>query len=207
MMKVCAGIRAPPFSSTNGLPKELVVAAHDLSAQMPTHLLAVYGKSDNSGRASMSLYPAHNIVLSAYCANMPVLPYSSPLSPLLKGGRVQLPVVPICLPHPQSYATIQQYLYTKDRISLIMSMLPTLPPRGVLSGGSSATAQYARDLAQTFTTQKILSLLRNAHGLYRNMCALEVQEDLMWQLVSVAWEILLSALALSAHVPLLAPLL
>ncbi|KAI0703043.1 hypothetical protein BC835DRAFT_1319635 [Cytidiella melzeri] len=207
MMKVCSGIRAPPFSSTNGLPKELVVLAHDLSAQMPTHLLAVYGQTESSAKASMSLFPAHNIVLSAYCANMPSLPYSSPPAPAQQGGPVQLPVVPVNLPHPQSYAHIQQYLYTKDRVSFIMSMLPSIPPQGVLSGSSSATAQYAKDVAATFTTQKILALLRNVHGTYRNLCALEVQEDLVWQLINVAWEVLLTALAVSAKAPHLAPLL
>lgn len=206
-MKVCSGIRAPPFSSANGLPKELVVLAEDLSAQMPTHLLAVYGKSENGAKASMSLFPAHDVVLSAYCANMPSLPYSSPPPPSQKGGPVQLPVVPISLPHPQSYAPIQQYLYTKDRVSFIMSMLPAIPPQGVLGGSSSATLQYAGELAGTFTMQKILALLRNVHGMYRNMCALEVQEDIMWQLINVAWEVLLTALALSANAPKMAPLL
>ncbi|KAI0342467.1 hypothetical protein BDW22DRAFT_201116 [Trametopsis cervina] len=212
MMQVCSGIRAPAFSSTNGLPKELVVLANDLSAQMPTHLLAVYGKSEktaapSAGRTSMSLFPAHNIVLSAFCANMPSLPYQPPTPPAQAGGSIQLPVVPLGLPHPQSYAHIQRYLYTKDRVSFIMSLLPSVSAQGILSDPASASVRYAKDVAGTFTTQKILSLLRDVHGVYRNMVALEIQEDLMWQLVNVAWEVLLTALALSAKAPQLAPLL
>lgn len=207
MAKVCSGIRAPPFTSTNGLPKELVVLAHDLSAQMPTHLLAVYAKLENSASASMSLYPAHNTILSAYCANMPSLPYSSPPPPAQQGGPVRLPVVPVCLPHPPSYAHIQQYLYTKDHVSFLQSMLPSIPSQGACGDSSPATPQYVKDFAATFTTQKILAFMRNAHGMYRNMCALGVQEDVMWQLLNVAWEILLSALAVSAHTSHLAPLL
>ena len=206
MMKVCSGIRAPPFSSANGLPKELTVLAHDLSSQMPTHLFAVYDKSENGARTSMSLFPAHNIILSSYCANMPPLSLSPASPPLEKGGPIQLPVVPMALPHPQSYGHIQRYLYTKDRINFFMSMLPSIPPQAVFKGASSATVHYAKDLATTFSMPRILALLRNAHGVYRNMCTLGIQEDIMWGLLNVAWEVLLTALALSANSPQMAPL-
>ncbi|KAI0089439.1 hypothetical protein BDY19DRAFT_1047873 [Irpex rosettiformis] len=206
MLKVCSGIRAPRFMSPNALPKELVVFAQDLSAQMPTHLLAVYNKPENGTQANVILVPAHNVVLTAYCANMPRLPVSSPAPPSEKGGPIQLPVVPMNLPHPQSYGHIQQYLYTKDRVTFLMSMLPSIPPQAVFRGLSSAAVQYAKDLAMTVSTQKILAFLRNAHGIYRNMYALDVQEDVMWGLLNVAWEVLLTALALSAGTPQMAPL-
>lgn len=175
---------------------------------MPTHLLAVYGKAECTGgqQYSMSLFPAHNIVLSAHCANMPNLPFTSPSPPSQSGGPIQLPVVPMALPHPSSYGHIHQYLYTKDRVAFIASLLPSLPPQAVFRGSSSATTHYARDLATTLSTQRILALLRNAHGVYRNMCALDVQEDVMWALLNVAWEILLTSLALGANAPQLAPL-
>ena len=210
MFQVLQGIRAPPFQSDNGLPKEMVVLAHDCSAQMPTHLFAVFSKPSTppspSNRTAMMLYPAHHVVFAAHCSNFPRLKLSAPPPPQQRGGPVVLPVVPIVLPHPASYHAMHQYFYLKDPLRFMSSLLPSAPPPGVHEQSEPVTEQYVKHLATTFTSARLLSAIRHVHGACGNMVKLGVDDAMMWQLLNIAWEVLLSAMAVHVNSAHLSPL-
>lgn len=217
MHNVLAGIRAAPFSSDNGLPKELVVLAHDLSTEMPSHMLAVYGPaplnaqgrpmpSTPSNRTNVVLYPTHKLVLSAWCSRLPRMPHSNTLHPTQPGGAVKLPVVPLSVHYPEHYAPIQSYLYTRDRANFLSKILPMTPPPSMLQpGGCTYSPEYVDQLARTFTPEALLDRLQAAGRIHQNMCDLGVQDESMWDLVQTSWEVLLQGLRIGEQRPKMVP--
>ncbi|TFY79527.1 hypothetical protein EWM64_g4484 [Hericium alpestre] len=112
MMKVLTGVTATPTAT---LPKEMDIVVNDLSSNvMPTHMMAVYSRLPTQlSSRRVTLYPVHNIVLATHCAALPALPASDPDCPSAPGASINVPVVPLCIPHPQSFPTLVSYLYTK----------------------------------------------------------------------------------------------
>ncbi|KZV87977.1 hypothetical protein EXIGLDRAFT_751933 [Exidia glandulosa HHB12029] len=171
LMTVLAKTRAAP---TSGLPQDIDVivpqSEADSRTQLPTHMLAVHAKqpklhTSRSGQPQLkrkvTLFPVHDLVLVAHCANLPTLPPSgsqllsepqpqeqpaaaagaadeasetAPAAPI----SLKLPVVPLCLPSPPTFPILQSYLYTKRADSLLARLLPHVP------GTTPATSSEAR---------------------------------------------------------------
>lgn len=195
MFKVAASVKMlnPKFTVPpgRGLPKELAIIVHDLSAELPSHLLAVQALAKPgrtlppSTRAKVELYPVHHLVLATQCARL-ALPPSSRAAATSSGSQVTLPVVPIALPHPESFPLLHHWLYHHDAQAFLASLLPRLP-------GQAAVAdpmRLAAALADTFTPQLVLRHLMKAFGVYTNVCVLGIQDDRLWGLLNVAWEVL-----------------
>src|SRR6266851_5435928 len=102
------------------------------------------------------MYPVHQSILSLYCANLPVLPTSTPL-PTAPEAPYEIPVVPITLPNPECFPFLTQFLYLKnihpqfnaflslilasgipDDLSLYCADLPILPTSTPLSTAPKA---------------------------------------------------------------------
>lgn len=155
------------------LPKELQIIASDyLDAIPPTHMLAVYASKSDSGsaRTKVTLYPTHEIVLSAHCANLPKLP--EPASP------TTIPVVPLALPSPQMFPYLQTYLYNKNISALENLLLP--PPTQILD------------------TTSLMKRLLAVHGLWGNACALGVIDAPFYAMIERVWAFLHQTLS-TAH--------
>ncbi|KAG2134656.1 hypothetical protein BD769DRAFT_1442693 [Suillus cothurnatus] len=100
MLRVFAGIKAEPVS--NVLPKELSMIVNDVSSDMPTHMFAVFSSRQPApARHRITLFPAHNLVFATHCANLPILPTSTPALVECAGQEIKVPVIPLCIPFPE----------------------------------------------------------------------------------------------------------
>lgn len=202
MMQVLTGVHATPVK--NALPTELSVLINDLSFDMPSHMLAVHSRlpsAFNSPR-QVTLYPIHHIVLAAHCASLPHLPHNpTPATPETAGSHITLPVVPLCIPHPETFPHLSAYLYTRRTSALIASLLPagTPPPSLVISAPDFNTTlrQFSHKLAMTYTVHALLGHAVKINGLWRNVCALGVFDDGIWDALDVAWDAVVLALAIA----------
>jgi hypothetical protein len=61
--------------------------------------------------------------------------------------------------------------------------------------------EFAQKLAQTYTAQALLMHIGRAHGMWRNAIALGIADERLWCALDVAWEVLLTSLAISTGKP------
>ena len=205
MLKVLAGTRMQAYSIPPGqaLPKEAEVVVTDVSGDMPTHVLAVPSPSpSNPSRVKVEMFPIHHLIVATHCARLP-LPRSHPSSspaPVSPGATLTLPVVPLTLPHPESFSLIESYLYTKSADRLLAALLPHASSRAMLAAAQTrSTDQFAALIADTFTPQAILRHVQYAHGVYANMCTLGIHDDRMWLVLQRAWDMLMMAASTAAR--------
>jgi hypothetical protein len=172
-----AGLRdvrlATPPQRSGFLPKELQIIANDyLDAIPPTHMIAVYASTSNpsavASKTKVTLFPAHEIVLSSHCANLPKLPQSSCPS--------TLPVVPLALPSPPLYPHLQNYLYTKNIAALENFLLPA---------------------SHAMHTTGLMRRLLAVHGLWGNACALGVTDEPFYAAIERIWASLHQSLSVA----------
>ncbi|KAK7042274.1 Clampless1 Clp1 protein [Favolaschia claudopus] len=82
-----------------------------------------------------------------------------------------------------------------DRTQLVVPRAKVLP-------------SFATHLAETYTAQALLRHINSVHGLWQNACVLGVLIDELWDMIDLAWEVLLTAMAISqgkAHLMLIRP--
>lgn len=213
MYKVLGGVKPAPLPSSPALPQELAIMINDLSSEMPSHMLAVYSAQANDAssnrRNKVTLYPSHNIILAAHCANLPLLRSITHPPPKVAGSSITVPVVPLCIPAAELYAPLSMYLYTKRADLLLRSLLPVVPPTSINVYASpdetpeEAAQQrqnvlsFARQLAATYTPHALLQYAMRVNGLWRNVCALGIFDSGIWETIDTAWEVLLLALGMA----------
>ncbi|KAI0059984.1 hypothetical protein BV25DRAFT_1808084 [Artomyces pyxidatus] len=207
MLQVLSSVTAAP--AKDSLPKELSIVVKDISAEMPTHMMAVYSRLPTQlTRRRVTLYPVHNVMLASHCANLPSLPDSHPIIPETPGSSITVPVVPLCIPSPQTYPHLSAYLYIKRADILLSQLLPCPPPPAVAtppddseSAQKDAIMTFAGKLAATYTPHALLQYAMRVNGLWRNACALGIFDDGLWATMDLAWEIVLCALAIATGNP------
>ncbi|KIK98879.1 hypothetical protein PAXRUDRAFT_133258 [Paxillus rubicundulus Ve08.2h10] len=202
MLQVLAGVKAEPIS--NVLPKDLPAVVNDLSSDMPTHMLAVYSRQVNATtKRRVTLFPIHNIILAAHCANLPMLPTSNVAHPETAGSSISVPVVPLCIPAPEVFPQLSTFLYTKRIDHLLASLLPSPVPQQLYRDDPTSDSvhnllqQFASKLATTYSDKALLAHAMAVNGLWRNACALGIDDEKLWCALDVAWEVLITALAIS----------
>ncbi|KAN0094560.1 hypothetical protein V8E55_002847 [Tylopilus felleus] len=201
MLKVLAGVKAEP--SSNVLPTELDIVVNDLTSDMPTHMLAVYSRHvPAEAKRRVTLFPIHNIILATHCANLPLLPASNIARPDAPGSTVSLPVVPLCIPAPGVFPQLSTFLYTKRVDHLLTSLMPCPVPHPLYRNDPASDKvlallqQFSSKLAATHSTQTLLTHAMAVNGLWRNACALGIDDEKLWCALDVAWEVLITALAI-----------
>lgn len=198
-----SSVKADPVR--NALPKELSVLVNDLASDAPSHMLAVYSRQPStSARRRVTLFPTHNIVLAVYCANLPHLPPSEAPTPSKPGCPITIPVVPLCLPSPETFPQLSSFLYTKQTSHLLASLLPCPAPSidpTAYTSNDPTLLQFTKKLAGTYTTQALLQHAMTVNGLWRNVCALGVDDIDLWSTMDLAWELLLTAMAIGTGNP------
>ncbi len=189
-----------------------------------THIFGVYalappGTSDPAARRhkhpsfrrTVDLYPTHGAIWSAYCARLPQMAqqptklkvYNDPRPGARRASVLRLPIVPVPVPHPPSFHTLMQFIYTYRKSVLINTLLPcegfALPPDQLTDPPPETTLpRYAEALAQKSTLLRLCQLAKNVHGAYRNMVCLGVVEPRMWDAIDYAWAAVLAAMDLVA---------
>ena len=199
----------------------------------PTHVFAILSSRSSAktptvasfaDRASLPpsttvpLYPASALVMAVHCSLLPPLPQM----PRSAGRRaaLTLPIVPLTVPSPETYALLHAYLHTMRPDTLLASLLPALAsalPQISASGSSMGAnklvyvAQFSSDrlmrLASALagaafqrggSTQAAMSGLmahvKVINGLWQNVCALGVFDAELWGVMDLAWEVVLAAM-------------
>src|SRR5262245_58107057 len=114
-------------SQTRSLPVPLRTQTSPKTHTFPTHLLALSAASKTSStplNSEVQLHPTHALLIATQCANVPPLPSS--MGPTQPGhnGCINLPVLPLSVPSPATFAPLHYYLYTHNSAALLSSLLP-----------------------------------------------------------------------------------
>lgn len=199
MLQVLSTVKANPGKDI--IPKELSLLVQDMASVLPTHMMAVYGPQPKAGAASqrrrVTLFPIHSLVFAVYCSKLPPFPPSAPQS---TPQGVTVPVRPLCLPAPQTYPQLSSFLYSKRTDLLLQSLMPC-PPSTNLETDPSELPKFATKLAGTYTSQALLQHTMTVHGLWQNVCALGIFDDCLWDTIDLAWQVLLTAIAIGTGAP------
>jgi len=194
MLAAVTGVHAQPPANT--LPHELEIVVNDMvSAHPPTHVLAIYSNNSATRKCKVTLFPAHELVLAAHCSHLPSFPISHPDT---TKSAVQVPVVPLCLPSPETFSTLQLYLYTK-RVDVLFATLLPAPPSTLSETGVPLPEMIKRLTHHLAATSNMPSLARHAmviNGVWRNACALGVHDDKLWSSIEFAWEAVVGAMSI-----------
>lgn len=186
-------------SAARALPPSVAITIPDsYSEDRPTHVLAAYAPNCQN----VTLFPVHSIVLAAHCHNFP--PLATPTEPLPPN---HLPVQPFCIPHVQSYAALSQYLYTHRQDLLFASLCAPLPPPKFFPTTPHSTSsplpsiskddmlKFARELSETYTEHKLLQSISSIHFLWKDVYALQILDEGLWEILDVAWGVYICAVA------------
>jgi len=204
MFRSLATVKASP--AKDALPKEITVTMQNAKFP-PSHMLAIYGPPTPSNpRRKVTLYPVHSLTFAAYCSKLP--PFSPSPAPAAGSNEHTIPVRPICLPSPSNYLRLAAFLYTKRADALLTSLLPIPPSEPLLSSvGKSkpppkeVISEFASSLASIYSMQFLLQSTLVVHGLWQNVCALGVFDDSLWEVLDLAWNLLLTAIAIGTGCP------
>ncbi|KAJ6588161.1 hypothetical protein B0H19DRAFT_1098183 [Mycena capillaripes] len=218
----------PPSLPRSHLPSALTVPLraqpHGAPAapSYPTHALAIAPPAPKGNPAALqdppqAIFPVHAVVLAAHCAKLPRLPPSMPRSS--QSASVSLPVLPLALPSAQAFAILHAFMYTHRLDAALASLLP-LPPAFLdslsspSSGGHSPSTILSAALATPSVRHTLaahlcavsggnLSALMGHAGhvkeLWQDMVALGMYDPALWDVVDLAWEVVLGALNLAAQ--------
>ncbi|KAI0672211.1 hypothetical protein C8Q78DRAFT_734615 [Trametes maxima] len=220
----------------HSLPQELrvVIADHTMQAAAsrlpnshPTHVLAVWegptpteglrrGLDPRTGRRKIRLVPVHNIVLAAHCAKwfpMPANPNTERKRVRVNAGgamgtELTLPVVPLPVPHIESFRQLLNCLYTHKVSQLLDELVPVQKPDYVFPTPENPNPQNPHYIVETgrrlgtrFQPWAIVGMLRHVVGLWQNACSLGVSDKRLWIAIDWAWDMLLTGLAFATGRP------
>ncbi|KAI0267303.1 hypothetical protein BC834DRAFT_842550 [Gloeopeniophorella convolvens] len=190
------------------LPTTLAISVEDDAPTVPpTHMVAVYSSAPSAPEPRrVTLYPIHQSILSTYCANLPVLATSTPQA---RGSGVpfEVPVVPLALPHPESFPMLSQFLYLKDAQVLLEHFLCASPSAGLPEDLDQPEVyhgfvdEYSGILARNYTAQRLAGQALAVHGFWRNAAALGISDGDLQAFFDMAWEVLMKSLLLSKTCP------
>ena len=191
MFAALAHVKAQP--STDSLSRELEITMNGVvAAHCPTHMLAIYSSQSPTLKRRITLFPIHDLVLVVHCAHLPRLPATVSN---VTGATVKLPVVPMCLPSPETFNILQAYLYTKRLDMLFSSLIP--PPPSFDNPNTTMPEIISRlthHLSATCSKVQLAERAMIINGLWRNVCALGVQDDKLWNAIGVTWEAVAGAI-------------
>lgn len=195
MLRASNSVEIDPPEDTVDLPREMPSTVKDQCAEFPTHMLAV---SSLETPPRVLVYPVHHIILATSCANLPVVRKTEPRTPS-PAGEISIPVLGIKIPCPETFGLLNIFLYKKDTLWLLGMLLPTrnATPAGLLAFDIEADAkelfEFRVMLRQTFSDHVLAKYMKTVNGLWRNAVALGVCNDEFWDVLDLAWNILLGA--------------
>ncbi|KAG9023553.1 hypothetical protein FRB95_012909 [Tulasnella sp. JGI-2019a] len=167
----------------------------------PTHLICVSALNGTGGGV---VYPINALVLVAHCARLPSFPPSASLQPDVS-NHLLMPVVPIRLPHPPSFAKLFDYLYTKNfgRLCAALCPIPSESLAAITDATNNAQPRQRGELLtkivdtirETYEVAALLEKMKFIHGLWSNVCELGIAEEGIWKCMNLAWQVLMRALS------------
>jgi hypothetical protein len=190
-------------SGASGLAKELEVTIDPSTTTSPSHILAVFSRpsrtptspTTSSNANKVTLHLAHALPLAAQCSALPVSTFAGKVKQTVEESTTwTLPVVPIALPDSAGWGILMGYLYTKNTIGLISSLLP-LSPQLLTSSEEPKLdiATIAAHLGHTFSAAALASIAQKVHGLWANAITLGIYDEQLWDAIDVCWFSVLEA--------------
>ncbi|KAI0634369.1 hypothetical protein C8Q77DRAFT_1157195 [Trametes polyzona] len=207
------------------LPKEMKViiadhtmmaAATGLPVSFPTHVLALWEQNEQggmdpaTGRRKIRLVPVHNLVMAAYCANwfpMRADPTAERKRVVVNAGgamgtELTLPLVPLAVPHVESFHQLLYLLYTHKISKAWDELVPVQKPTYVLPSRQNPRPQNphyiietGKRLAAQYQPWAIVRMLRHVIGLWQNVCYFGISDRRVWVGIDWSWDMLLTGLA------------
>ncbi|EJD51952.1 hypothetical protein AURDEDRAFT_158796 [Auricularia subglabra TFB-10046 SS5] len=178
----------------NNVPKEIKVMLNTEPSRLPTHIFAVWDKT-NVGPRRMQMYPVHDIVFASHCTKFADLPPSKRTESVTEDGSVKLtlPVVSVGIPHRETFSTLQHFLYTGNQKRLLATLIPQPMAPGI------TPAETPRHFGETYTPSVLFGYITRTHGVYRNACALGVVDEDLYKVLQLAWSILMESFKHAEH--------
>ncbi|KAM5546137.1 hypothetical protein V8D89_000263 [Ganoderma adspersum] len=220
------------------LPDEVnvIIADHatlrtpaNLVPSHPTHVLAVWelphahpvhrkSSAVADARRKVSLIPVHNLVLAMHCAKWFKLgPNNTSETPVidpqgLPGTQITLPVVPLAVPHPESFLLLLQALYTHKASWLMDQLVPVQKPAVAFPSPANPAPENphyiletGRRLAARYTPSALLEMVGTVVGLWQNAVYLGVSDRRLWTAMDWSYDMLLTGLGFALRRPDLVP--
>lgn len=166
---------------------------------LPSHVLCVVNpQSKQPGQ----LVPVHALIYAAQCSNFPRLSRAVPhVDAQSKSAR--LAVVPVYVPSPSTFPLLNSYLYTKRAERLLSTLAPlSSNALGAIpvghQGASNTVSALGRAMAESFPLPALVEHAAVVHGLWGNVMALGVDDEVLWWALDTAWGIITTAIALSS---------
>ena len=193
----------------------LAVSTSKASPSQPNTPTAASFLASNSPTSTVPLFPAHALVLAAYCSLLPQLPRSAGQR---GNAALSLPLVPLSVPSAETFHLLHAYLHTRRPDTLLAALLPALRSHLPPAHAASSSSAHARPYASLFSSDNLLRLaqmlassaathagpqgalgglmahVKVINGLWRNVCALGVSDAELWNVMDIAWEVVLVAL-------------
>jgi hypothetical protein len=185
------------------LPTEVLLVINDTCSDIPTHMLAVSSPDLPGSPRRVLIQPIHHIILATHYASLPKLLRTTPRIPD-KTGHITLPVLPLNIPSVDTFSLLIRFLYTKDTLYLLGMLLPTRTATPVwlldlamdFDPDAPELREYRVMLGQTFTFQVLIEHIWVINGLWKNTAALGISDPGLWDVLDLAWHLVLGAVCL-----------
>ncbi|TFL07728.1 hypothetical protein BDV98DRAFT_497779 [Pterulicium gracile] len=218
MVQTVCSVKAAPI--TGALPKTMPIHVTDCASEPPTHMLGIYANTplpnESVGAAAapkqkVTLFPAHDVVLASYCANLPILPRgndqgtSTPSPDGVKTALdITLPIIPFCIPSPSTFAPLLRFMYTRDPTALQRTLFPCALPTSHIDifdsaqeGAAGLRVDFAKRIADTYRGQVLMRHVMVIQGMWRNVCVLGIEDKAVWDTIDAAWNVMVLAVAIA----------
>ncbi|TBU53627.1 hypothetical protein BD310DRAFT_937689 [Dichomitus squalens] len=195
----------------------------------PTHVLAVWelpfahpvrrpSAAAASAKRKVSLIPIHNLNASMFFAKwFKLVPSNSPGKREtdafgVAGTELKLPVVPLAVPHPESFLLLLQTAYVHKVSFLLDQLVPVQKPVVVFPTPENPRPQNphyidetGRRLAARYTPQAIIEMIGMVIGLWQNAIYLGASDRRLWVGIDWSYDMLLTGLGYALGHPELVP--
>lgn len=190
-----------PSFCRNSLPEQLPMHIPSPDLIAPTHILAVspYASPANQPKP-VQLYPVHSLVLGAHCTKLPPFERVESSASTAEDSSIMTPVRSICVPSPGQFPDLLAYLYTKDKTPLLRSLLPLGGPLHNLDDDATLRA-FATHIGRKFQVESLMETVFKIHACWSNVCSLGIFDKGLWEQIDRAWEVVLTAMSVSAGQP------
>lgn len=200
LLQVIESVEATPDKES--LSAELSVIVNETRSDQPTHVLAVFAPSLPGAPRPVQIHPIHHIIWATHCASLPPLATTTLPTPD-EIGQITIPVITLKIPCLDTFSLVERYLYTKDTLYLLGMLLPTrnATPAWLLDidlhfdADDSELQNFRVMLGKTYTHQKLVEHMCTLNGLWKNVIALGISDDRLWDVMDLAWDLLLGALS------------
>lgn len=213
MVRMLKGLAAlapshlPNSAPSTHLPKSLRIPLIQQSSEhiLPTHVLAIRSSASprteaaQAGGDQYNLFPIHSILLATYCSKFPALPSSDEDDEVFK--ILELPLIPFSLPSVSAFPVLLEFMYNPTADSVLQRLfrggIPPSERDPLLVHERDALILVLTEELHSRSNGEISFLWEHVHRvweLWRDVCALGMTDETLWDAINIAWDSILGAL-------------